>query len=173
MRLNVSDIPDEGLKLDLELPVVLNDEAAPDIAHVFIKAFRLGKKVLIEGSINISVSLHCSRCLKDISVPQELSFREEYNPSEEAASEGEKELTGGEPDLSFYSDDEIDITELIKEQVLLSVPMKPLCRPECRGICPGCGRDLNKGDCNCKAEEIDPRLAPLMEFKEKIKLRKE
>jgi len=61
----------------------------------------------------------------------------------------------------------------VKEQVLLSVPMKPLCRNDCAGLCPVCGRDLNEGACNCRKEELDPRLAPLAQFKETLKDRKE
>jgi uncharacterized protein len=169
MRINVSDIPDDGLQRELELPIVINDSAKPDVAHVFVKIFRFGKKILVEGSLNISVLHKCSRCLKEFSFPMDVAFRDEYSPAEEFKKEEEQGLTDKELNLSYYSNDEIDISELIKEQVLLSVPMKPLCKPDCEGICPQCGTDLNKGSCECKAEELDPRLAPLQKFKGLIK----
>lgn len=173
MRLNVSDIPDEGLQQEVNLPITVNDQAGPAIAYTFIKVFRIGKKVLVEGSVKISVSLRCGRCLRDFSLPLDLTFREEYNPAEEVIQEEEKELKETELDLSYYRNDEIDISELINEQVLLSVPMKPLCSSGCSGICPKCGKDLNEGACECKAEETDPRLAPLQKLKELMKDRKE
>ncbi|HDK17641.1 MAG TPA: DUF177 domain-containing protein, partial [Nitrospirae bacterium] len=167
MRLNVSDIPGGGLQTELDLPVEI-DSAASDVAHVRINAFRFGKKLLIEGSLKMSLSLKCSRCLKEYSFPLNLAFRDEYNPVEEFENEDEQELTAGELDTGFYSNDEIDIPELIKEQVLLNTPMKPLCISGCRGICPGCGKHLNEGPCECKAKEIDPRLAPLNKLKESM-----
>lgn len=171
MRLIVSDIPEEGLEKELELPVLLNDSMKPDVAHALLKIFRIKKKVLIDGTIDMSVSLMCSRCLNDFTLPVHVVFNEEYNPFEEAGEDEEQELTGKELDLSFYSNDEIDLSELIKEQVILSVPMKPLCSEDCSGICSICGKDLNKGKCQCKTEAVDPRLAPLQKLKESMKNR--
>lgn len=172
MRLKVSDIPDDGLQQEREVPVVINDSARPDVARVFLKIFKTGEKVFIEGSFTISVTLKCSRCLKEFSSPLDVTFRDEYNPAGELEHEDEQQLTGTELDVGFYSNDEIDISELIKEQVLLAVPMKPLCKSDCQGICSQCGRDLNEGACACKAEGIDPRLAPLEKLKEMMKERK-
>jgi uncharacterized protein len=171
MRLNISDIPDDGLQEELELPVVIKDGAKPDTAHVLIKILRFGKKILVEGSLRISVSMDCSRCVKAFSYPVDTAFKDEYNPVEEYQKEDQQELTGRELDLSFYRGDEIDISDLIKEQVLLSIPMKPLCSPDCQGICAKCGKDRNEGPCECRAKETDPRLAPLGKFKESMKNR--
>lgn len=169
MRLIVSDIPDEGFEQELELPIILNDREKPVIAYVLLKIFRFDKKVFIEGTVKVSVLLKCSRCLNDFTHPLDVSFRGEYNPAEETAKEDEKELIGKELDLSFYSNDEINVDELIKEQLLLSIPMKPLCNVECAGICLKCGQDLIKGPCECKTIEVDPRLAPLQKLKESMK----
>jgi uncharacterized protein len=169
MRLKISDIPDDGLTEELDLPVEVREGAGPDTAHVSMRVFRFGKKVLVEGSVKIAVSLACSRCLKAVSYPVDADFREEYNPAEDVEKEDEQELAERELDLSYYSDDELDIAELIREQVLLAVPMKPLCGDECKGICPTCGKDLNEGPCGCRTEETDPRLAPLSKFKELMK----
>lgn len=171
MRLIVSDIPEEGLETELELPIQLNDSTNPDIARASLKIFKYKKKVIIDGTVQITVSLLCSRCLSEFPYPVKISFNEEYNPAEEAAEDEEKELSVKELDLSYYSNDEIDLKELIKEQILLSVPMKPLCAEECRGICSTCGKDLNKGACQCKSEEVDPRLAPLQKLRETMKNR--
>ncbi len=173
MRLNVTDIPEDGIRQEFDLLISADQNLEPDVAEVNIKILKIGKKVLIEGSVKIAVSLNCSRCLNDFPYPLDISFREEYNPAKESAEDDETELTDRELDLSFYRDDEIDIAGLIKEQVQLSVPMKPLCSSGCMGICPECGKDLNVGPCECKKDTVDPRLAPLEKFKEKLKNRKE
>lgn len=173
MKVDVSDIPEEGLQQEADLPIIINNKTKPDIAHVLLKIFRFEKRVLVEGSVKMAVALRCGRCLKETLLPLDLAFREEYIPAEEIGKEIEKELTVRDLDLGFYSKDELDINEIVKEQVLLSVPMKPLCSDGCRGLCPVCGKDLNEGACNCRKEEIDPRLAPLARFKEILKDRKE
>ena len=145
MRLNVSDIPNGGLQTELDLPVEINDSAAPDVAHVRINAFRFGKKLLIEGSLKMSLSLKCSRCLKEYSFPLNVAFRDERNPVEEFENEDEQELTAGELDTGFYSNDEIDIPELIKEQELLNTPMKPLCISGRRGNMSGMRKAFKRG----------------------------
>ena len=78
-----------------------------------------------------------------------------------------------ELNLDFFSDEEIDIDQLITEQILLAVPMKPLCNSKCPGICPVCGKNLNEGKCNCKTDKVDPRLLPLERLKKKMEERKE
>ncbi len=173
MRLNVDDIPEDGITQNFDLLISDDKSREPDVADVNIKVLKIGKKVLIEGSVKISVTLNCSRCLNDFPYPLDISFREEYNPAKERADGDEGELTGREMDLSFYHNDEIDIAGLIKEQVHLSVPMKPLCSSGCMGICSECGKDLNMGPCECKKDTVDPRLAPLEKFKEKLKNRKD
>jgi len=164
MRLIVSDIPEDGLELESDVPVETGENAEPDRAHATLRFLRFGKRVLVEGSVQISVSMRCSRCLGDFSYPVDIAFKEEYIPSEELDPKGEHELTGSELNIGFYTNDEIETGELVKEQVLLSVPMKPLCSKDCKGICPECGTNLNEGTCTCNAEKIDPRLAPLKHF---------
>ena len=71
------------------------------------------------------------------------------------------ELTEAEMSVSVFDGDAIDVDEIVKEQVLLAVPTRMLCREDCKGICPECGTDRNTGDCNCVANDIDPRWAAL------------
>jgi uncharacterized protein len=164
MRLIVSEIPEAGLHREIELPIALEDDRQKSNVHVFIKISRFGSRVLVEGHVETSVALICSRCLKEFLYPLNVNFKDEYVPRGEVIEEYEHELTNEELDLSFYSNDEIDIEELVREQLLLSVPMKPLCKSDCQGICPKCGRDLNKGLCTCGKTGTDPRLAPLKKF---------
>lgn len=169
MRIVVSSIPDEGLHREIELLIALEDNVAENIARVDIKIQKFDKIVLIDGFAEMSASLICSRCLKGFSYPLKVRFKDEYVPAPEITGEKEHELTNKELELGFYSNDELDIKELIKEQMLLAVPMKPLCESDCQGICPKCGKDLNDGLCECKGEEVDPRLIKLKEFKKRLK----
>lgn len=171
MLINISNIPEDGLRQELEIPVKLDDHS--DTAHVFIRISRIGKIIFAEGTVKISATLRCSRCLEDFSYPMDLTFNEEYTPAGESLEEKEYELTEKELDLDFFSDEEIDISEIVTEQVLLAVPMKPLCSPECPGMCPVCGKDLNEGKCNCRTDRVDPRLSPLERLKKKMEERKE
>ncbi len=173
MRLIIPDIPEEGLDHELDLPVMLNNSMTPDIAHAVLKILRFKKKVFIEGSININVTLNCSRCCGDFVQPMDnITFREEYNPVQEMSHDSDQELKPDDLDLSYYYNDELDLQELIKEQVMLSVPMKPVCSENCKGMCVRCGKELNSGPCECEEDKLDPRLAPLQQLKEAMENKK-
>ena len=171
MRINILDIPEEGLEQEFDLPITINDNAIRDTASARIKLLRFGKKILVDGTVKVVLSLKCSRCLNDFSCPVDLDFRDEYNPVDETA--GKQELSGDDMDIGFYKGEEIDLAGIVKEQVLLQVPMKPLCENDCLGICLRCGTDKNVQPCNCKEDHIDPRLAPLAKYKESLNRRKE
>ena len=173
MRINIFDIPEEGLEQEVDLPVTINNNTKPDTASVRIKLLRFKKKVLVDGSVKMSASLQCCRCLSDFSCPVNVEFREEYTPSDETDLKGDQELSGDELAISFYDGEDIDIAAIVKEQVLLELPMKPLCKNDCQGMCSRCGADLNEQSCNCKDDNIDPRLAPLAKYKESLNRRKE
>jgi uncharacterized protein len=73
----------------------------------------------------------------------------------------ERELSDKDLAVGFYQDDKIDLSQMIWEQVYLALPMKPLCKEDCRGLCPQCGTNLNLSMCSCDRETVDPRLATL------------
>jgi uncharacterized protein len=167
MRLTVSDIPEDGIEKELRFYFSLFEKSPALDVLVSIKVSRFGDRVIIEGSIRASADLKCSRCIKDFSVPLNVDFSTELVPFEETYEEHERELTVAELDTGFYRDDEIDLESLVREHILLSLPMKPLCKSECQGLCPSCGKDLNKVSCECSRETIDPRLEPLKRLRTK------
>ncbi len=79
------------------------------------------------------------------------------------------ELKGDEMDTGFYTGSEINLHDILKEQILLNIHMKPLCDENCKGICPKCGKDLNTESCFCEEKDIDPRLEVLKSLLEKQK----
>ncbi len=150
----------------------LNDEHAYLLPGAKIEgsAERKGSKVRLRGKISARVEAPCDRCAQLLVVPIEVEFDAPYMPAEvlnEATEEEGVELAAPDLDLSFYPDDSIDIDELMREQVLLALPTRLLCREDCRGLCVVCGADLNTEPCGCGREEVDPRWAGLAALKPK------
>jgi DUF177 domain-containing protein len=113
------------------------------------------------GGVKTVLELPCSRCLEPFTIAVEAPFELRYQPRAENAGEGEREIEDDDLTTAFYENDEIDLGHLMREQFNLSLPMKPLCRDDCRGLCPVCGINLNKGSCECKRDWDDPRFGAL------------
>jgi uncharacterized protein len=117
------------------------------------------------GRVKTTLELPCSRCLEPFTSPVDSEFTLRYQPREQNAGEGEREIQEDDLSTAFYQDEEIDLGELMREQFYLALPMKPLCQDGCRGLCPICGTNLNRGSCDCKREWEDPRMAVLKTLK--------
>ena len=115
----------------------------------------------IEGTVRTALELPCSRCLEPYRLPVDAALSLRYLPATERSSEDEQEVTEEDVDVSYYQDDQIDLSQLLREQFYLALPMKPLCQEVCRGLCPQCGVNRNTGTCDCGSGWEDPRLAPL------------
>jgi uncharacterized protein len=113
------------------------------------------------GQVRTTLELSCSRCAEPFRLPIDSSFDLRYWPVTETATAGEAELGEDDLETSYYTDDQIDLNELMREQFYLALPMKPLCQETCRGLCPECGTNLNAGGCSCAPAWEDPRLAAL------------
>lgn len=120
-----------------------------------------GRKFRLAGSVKTTLETPCSRCLEAFAIPVDAAFDLMFLPHSETPSEGEKEVDDDDVGVSYYRDDEIDLGDVMREQFYLAMPMKPLCRPDCQGLCPVCGANRNVVDCECKSEWVDPRLEPL------------
>jgi uncharacterized protein len=131
---------------------------------------RLGDKAFgLSGRARTKLQVECSRCVEPFDVPVDAVFDLRYLPQSENAGGGEIEV--GEDDLAtaFYRDGMVDLIELVREQFVLALPMKPLCEEACKGLCPECGTNLNKTQCDCAPKWEDPRLAPLKSLLSKTK----
>lgn len=115
----------------------------------------------VEGTVRTVLELPCGRCLEPFLLPVDAALDLRYLPMSERSSDDDQEVAEEDVDVSFYQDDQIDLTELLREQFYLALPMKPLCRDDCRGLCPQCGVNRNTGTCDCETGWEDPRLAPL------------
>ena len=119
----------------------------------------------LTGTIRTTLELPCSRCLEPFTSPVDASFDLRYQPHALNTGNDEREIEEDDLSTAFYENDEIDLGQLMREQFYLSVPMKPLCQDDCRGLCPVCGTNLNRGTCACKQDWEDPRLAVLRNLK--------
>jgi len=142
-----------------------------------------GELYQLAGQIRGAVELPCSRCLEPFVLPLDLPFDLRYLPqhlnltatgpgaddeddeSRDADPEVGGEVGGEDLTTGFYSDDQIDLAQLIREQIFLALPMKPLHRDDCKGLCVNCGANLNETTCDCRTAWDDPRLAPLRNLK--------
>jgi len=122
------------------------------------------KKVRLVGRVQTTLSTNCSRCLEAFSIPVDARFDALLLPASADAGEAEREIAAEDLGVSVYERDTIDLGEIMREQFYLALPMKPLCTPECRGLCPVCGINRNHESCTCQSEWVDPRLEGLKRF---------
>ncbi|MFC1993095.1 DUF177 domain-containing protein [Chloroflexota bacterium] len=120
--------------------------------------------ILAEGTLHTDFEVTCSRCLIPYSCPLTLNIEEEYFPTVDITT-GVALSVPDEPGC-FTIDEQhvIDLTDAIRQYVEMAVPMKPLCREDCAGLCSQCGHNLNQGSCDCSHEETDPRLSALRDY---------
>ncbi|MEO7190675.1 MAG: DUF177 domain-containing protein [Vicinamibacterales bacterium] len=132
-------------------PVELKAEATKD-----------GQKIRLVGRLTAALEMDCSRCLEPFAVPVDNAFDLLFLPATAVvARDGEAQLADDDVGVSFFHDDQIDLADVVREQFYLAVPMKPLCREDCLGLCPVCGSNRNREPCSCQSVWVDPRLEPL------------
>jgi len=160
LRINVgfllSDGPGNSHDADLHIPdpIRIDDDLVFQHLHGDLRFSRMKEGILVQGKLAIGLSLQCSRCLdhfeRDISVRVEELYA---HP---------KPIGGSE----FYigQDGNLDLAPLLRAETLIQVAQKVLCSPDCKGLCPQCGTNLNQEQCDCEIDDIDPRLAKLREL---------
>jgi len=136
-------------------------------------AERAGAEIRITGSLDTTLELTCSRCLEParahVNKPFDLFFRER---DEAMFDEDEEvELDEKEARTAFFTGTKLAIGDILREQILLALPMKALCTLDCKGLCPTCGTNLNSGSCGCPKEEFSPHMDTLAEIKRRLEER--
>lgn len=157
---------DEPLKLDLPRPA--DDERVKVVEARLRGAAVPGTRgVELAAHLEARVTLQCSRCLRSFEMPIASDFALTIVLEEPPAPPGETETEVDERDIDLFAaaDGRVDLATITREQIYLNLPLKPLCSTRCAGLCPTCGVDRNRIECDCVAEAVDPRLAPLLDFK--------
>jgi len=124
-----------------------------------------GEKIFVHGKVSTRLVLVCARCLERFSIPVAQDFCAEYLPEIYEEFEKERSLRGEDLDVSYYAGTCIDLTPALRDHLLLEVPIAPLCRSDCLGLCPVCGENLTAGSVHVHEEQGDPRLSPLSRLK--------
>lgn len=171
--IKISEIPEEGLLFEIRErkdSLIWGRESFPFRGPVrgCITLRLMGEKLLVEGELEATILLPCSRCLEEFPYTVKTRFKDEYLPIRILEEEGDEVgLSRKELEVSFYRD-ELDLEDIYMEKLYLSLPMKPLCDPRCKGLCPWCGTNMNRLSCQCRREIEDPRWEALRLIKEKL-----
>ena len=174
MVIKPAQLLDEPLALDLQIPESAIDYA-PDIQQTGPLTVKGRAELLVEHrgpkefveDIRIRASLAgrfellCARCLTPVPAPLEASFDLIFRPSGVDAETGEHAITEDETEIGYYEKSGLPLEDVVREQVLLTLPGRALCREDCKGLCPHCGADRNAGDCACGETAVDSRWQAL------------
>lgn len=136
------------------------DDTEPAELSGPVRLMRTGGDVLVQGHFEAQLVLPCVRCLTPVRVPLHVELEEVFSPTLDVITG--QAIVPTEDDRALWIDEHhiLDLHEVLRQNVLLAVPLRPLCRPDCRGLCPTCGQNLNDGPCSCRPEP-DPRWARL------------
>jgi uncharacterized protein len=186
MVVKIEEITGEGLVLDEPMPAALVASALESDSHstgfrarrgfdLHAELNKVSGGVLLRAKFRTEVVAPCKRCLADVSVPLSVDFTLNLIPKSmvqggELGDDDERGERAGsfllpDADEEVFDGRTIDLDPILREQVLLALPMNVVCRDDCKGLCPMCGKDLNEGACACEPRVGDPRLAVLKNIK--------
>lgn len=170
MRVAVHDIrKSKGLSTDFDFEGVYKlpgiTLAGPMKLH--LKLTNAGSRILVEGTLRAPLVLECSRCAESFEYTLETDVEEHFLPtgSDEATASPAGVLDG----IFTFENDRVELDELLRQEIEAALPMQAVCSEDCRGLCGGCGANLNRDECRCGHEESDPRWAGLKAIQEKSK----
>lgn len=170
--LSLDSILDEPVRFGGELAVpvsAIDREPLQSLSPLRIsgEVRRIEGGYALDAELVYSGELECSRCLASYPFQEDETFSLVLYPRSSAPA-SEVELAPDDLDVVFYSDPVVPLSPIAEERVQMALPMKPLCKPDCRGLCPTCGKDRNLGACTCSSETLDPRWEALRALKEKV-----
>jgi len=181
MRIRTEDLSEGALSLKYEeqpesfpvLAEMVSDGICefPAPLRAALRAQQIGDMLQIDGRISTAVRLDCGRCLQSFKLPLASSFTLTYirmEPPQEGPGDADQEdveLTPADIGLIYFQGEEINLKNEIQEQVVLALPLRALCKPDCRGLCPGCYVDLNTTECHCDTSPPEGKFAALKNLK--------
>ncbi|KMP12568.1 hypothetical protein UZ36_00430 [Candidatus Nitromaritima sp. SCGC AAA799-C22] len=176
MVFELAEIGDEGLDFEIQQNkehFVIDQEDCSLTRDVEVRGrlTYLSGDVFFEGKVCTELTLKCSRCLDPVNQSVKCNVKSHFVPQDGGAeASGEVELHSADIDNEVYTENRIDLTQSVRDGILLAVPAFCLCREDCQGICPRCGLNRNRESCDCSLEpSVDPRLEILKTLKEKLK----
>jgi len=169
MEINVAQLLREpiGSVRDYDISKVMDitDGGPKSLVQGHIRLMRTNRSILVKGTFNTVVELTCSRCLSRFEYPLKINIEEEYYPTADVTTGAPAPLPDEPGAFTIDENHILDLTEAVRQYALLAIPMKPLCKETCAGLCPICGKNLNDGPCGCLTRVADPRWAVLSKLK--------
>jgi uncharacterized protein len=174
LQISIKAIPETGLEVEIDLgPGWFARWRAEDPDLEFADARitgqvlleKHGRDILVRGHLTGHLQLNCGRCLESFAAPAAADFDLILAPGPAATLAQEEELSPPDLDLDYYTGQVVDLESLLREQIILMVPLKPLCAETCQGLCPHCGANLNRQACRCRPEAVNSPLASLAKLK--------
>jgi uncharacterized protein len=123
------------------------------------------KDIRLRGRLSAGLELQCARCLEPVKQDVKRDFELLYRPLGADAGRDELSVTDAEAEIGYYQGEGLELADVLREQVLLALPLKIVCRENCKGLCPQCGKNLNQEQCSCSAHVEDPRWAALKDIR--------
>ena len=174
MKIKVGNIPEGGLEFQYspegeKFLHLLPEEEKRDFTFHGLKVSGFVQKVRQSVSLRMKlqgvIGMECGRCLEPVTYPVESELVYTLVPSEGKVGEEDPSRSDEDMNFAYYSEDVIELDPLVLEQIVLQVPIKPLCSDLCKGLCPHCGTNLNRGSCECQGKMLDHRFSALKNFK--------
>lgn len=129
---------------------------------------KLVKDIRVAGDLSVRVEVPCARCLDPVVQNLSRKFDLLYRPQGTDAGKEELSITAADAEISYYRGDGLLLEDVLREQVLLALPLKAICREDCKGLCPHCGKNLNVEQCSCEEPHEDPRWSALKDIRNKL-----
>lgn len=158
MRINIKDLRDLGPRgQDVELvgPMSFDDLPVCDPVKIKLHLAQAGDRVRLLGTVSSALVRTCSRCDSEFVAPLEAGIEEYFIPAHSPEARFNQALSAEEMNVFTYEDNHIDLVEVIRQNLISAIPMRPLCKEDCKGLCPFCGQDLNLKDCGCAESTKD------------------
>jgi len=146
----------------------LHTEGRADLVEEHHGKHQVIQDIRLKGHLDTSLEVACARCLEPVVQQVNRDFDLLYRPLGADAGRDEMSVTDAEAEISYYQGEGLLLEDAMREQVLLALPLKIICREDCQGLCPHCGKNLNEAQCSCTEQVSDPRWEALKEIKEKL-----
>ena len=174
LQINLKTIPETGLEVAIDLGPEWfarwrEEDPGLEFADARITGRVLlekhGHDILVRGSLAGPMELACSRCLESFAAPVAIEFDLLLVPGPPTAGAVDEELSLTDLDMDYYTGEIVDLETILREQIILMMPLKPLCDETCKGLCPHCGANLKRETCVCKTDAVNSPFALLAKLK--------
>mgnify|MGYP000041237084 CR=1 FL=1 len=156
-----------GYDIAVEAPELDQQLVLAGSLHGQISCLRIGAGILVTGELETVVRLECVRCLSEFDLPIRVEIEEEFRPTIDIVTGLRMEQEPDQDEATLIDEQHIlDLAEVIRQAVWLEIPASPICRPDCKGLCPQCGQNRNQGECACPANPVDARWLALLTSKD-------